>query len=180
MKRAGLLAVGAVVLGLAYAPKAQAAFGLFGGMHGSALSHYVTDTATDPIKGGLIGISYGYQVGADLEWGRLWLQPQFDMDYVWVGDYEAATYREYRYDNPSAVIPLMFRIVRSNLAFGIGPFYKVTLGDQSDPDWGVTLAMKKPFAGKLYWNLQMHLGFQQQDEGGNRQQINAGIGYAFK
>ncbi len=180
MKRKWVVAVGAVLLGLASAPSARAGIGLFGGMHGSGLSHYTIDGATDPIKGGLIGVSYGYQAGADLEWGKLWLQPQFDMDYVWVGDYGAPVYAEYRYDNPSVVIPLMLRIMRSNLSFGIGPFYKVTLGDQSDPDWGATVALKKPFAGKLYWNFQMHLGFVEQDEGANRQQFNFGLGYAFK
>ena len=163
------------------ATEARAELAVFGGLHGSGLSHFKNTAvgANDPIKGGLIGVSSGYQLGVDLIAGPIWFQPQFDMDYVWVGDYSGA-YFERRYENPSLLLPLMYRKAIGGFSAGGGLFYKMRMSDDGDRDWGFTFAAKKPIVGRVFWNFNIHIGLQEQAQSALRQQFNFGLGFNLK
>ncbi len=162
---------------------ARAEIAIFGGLHGAGLSHYKTTLpggATDPVKGGLIGISNGYQVGLDMIAGPIWFQPQYDMDYAFVGNYTTGTYFDRRYDNPGLILPIMYRKVIAGFSLGAGIYYRYKLSDEADSDAGFSFAMKKPLKGKLFWNAIMQLGVRESPEQANRQQIGLGIGINLK
>ncbi len=157
--------------------QAGAEIGLIGGLHGGSMHHAKVDEA-DAIKGGLIGLNYGYQVGVDVGLGPLWFTPMFMANNVWISDYQAGNPPpDVRYANTGVSLPLMYRIRKGTSSGGLGVFYRHPLSDAADQDSGLALGFSVGAKGRLYGNFLMLGSLREQAQGGAAIQgcLNLGI-----
>jgi hypothetical protein len=178
-----ILALSMVFAGsLAHAADSGAGLGVFGGFHGGALSHYGSGAASDPVKEGIIGLTYGYQLGLDLGAGPLWAQIIYIGSNTWATDYRAAGTEkpDVRYANMTLTVPLMYAITKNNFTIGFGAYYSEPLSYESQRDLGMALAAKTKLGGKFYAGFDWLGGFREQAQGGNNLQFLLNLGYSFK
>lgn len=173
-----------LVLAVISAPTPAAAAGLsfYGGLHGGPINKYSAPSATDPVKGGLLGINYGYQAGVSLEAGPIWTGAMYSATNTWSGDYRStATPRpEVRYLSSTLVLPLMYRISKGAGAVGFGAYYAHPLTDESDRNSGLMLSVKAPLKGRLYAGVNVLGGFRDIPSGGQPIQTCVSLGMNLK
>ena len=164
------------------AAESGAGLGMFGGFHGGILSHYGSGAASDPVKEGTIGVTYGYQVGFDLGAGPLWAQIIYMGSNTWATDYKAGLTPnpEPRYANMTLTVPLMYAISKNNFTIGFGGYYSEPLSYESQRDLGIVLAAKTKLGGKFYAGFDWFGGLREQAQAGNNLQFLLNLGYSFK
>ncbi len=183
MLRAGL-GILCVLLGILQAQGAHAGphLGMIAGMHGGVLSHYSNGSVTDPVKEGIIGHTYGYQVGLDLGAGPLWVQVLYLGSSTRVTDYQSGLTPnpELRYMNRTLTVPILYAVTKNRLTLGIGAYYSHPLSIESQRDLGMVIAAKTRLGQKLFASLDWLGGFREQAQGGNNLQFLLNLGYSFK
>lgn len=178
-----LLGASLVIGGLATATGARAdGLSFYGGLHGGTISKYTAPSATDPVKGGMLGVNYGYQAGVSFEAGPIWTGAMYSASNTWSGDYNSsATPRpEVRYLSSTLVLPLMYRIAKGPGAVGVGVYYAHPLTDQSDRNSGLMLSANVPLKGKIYAGVNVLGGFRDIPSGGQPIQTCVSIGMNLK
>ncbi len=183
MLRAGL-GILCVLLGILQAQGAHAGphLGMIAGMHGGVLSHYSNGSVTDPVKEGIIGHTYGYQVGLDLGAGPLWVQVLYLGSSTRVTDYQSGLTPnpELRFMNRTLTVPILYAVTKNRLTLGIGAYYSHPLSSESQRDLGMVIAAKTRLGQKLFASLDCLGGFREQAQGGNNLQFLLNLGYSFK
>lgn len=165
---------------VAQAADGGVSLGAFGGIHGGTISNYSVDAdSTD--KKGLVGIAYGWQVGADVMAGPIWIKPFFQASNTFAGDYTQTPTVDYRYSNSQAYFPAMYRISKNNMNIGLGAFYAMPISDEAIHDSGLALAMNIPLAGgKATAGFHFMGGFRENTQGGQALNMGLNIGFKFK
>ena len=171
-----------LIVGVAPFSSALAGLSFYGGLHGGPLNRYTAPSPEEPIKGGLVGLNYGYQVGMNFEKGPLWTGAMYRGSYIFAEDYVSQTTPRavLRYANPSVVLPLMYRIAKGQSAFGIGAFYAHPLTDEAHRDSGFTLAANVGFKGSFYGGVNVFGGLRDYPHGGSSIQTCISLGYRLK
>ena len=153
--------------------------GLMGGIHAGGLIHNKSGD-TDPVKGGLMGVTYGYQVGADVSLAFLWAKVMYNASNVWATDYASnvGSPTDVRYSNNTLTAPLMFQIKKNNAAVGIGAYYSHPLSSSDQRDSGLALGFKFNQGGsRLFAEMLMLGSFREQAQGGNLLQYGLNLGF---
>jgi hypothetical protein len=154
--------------------------GAFGGIHGGTINNLSADTGVAN-KEGLMGIAYGWQVGADVMAGPIWVKPFFQASNTWAGDYTQTPTVDSRYSNSQAYFPAMYRISKNNMNVGLGAFYAMPISDEAIHDSGLALAMNIPLAGgKATAGFHFMAGFRENAQGGQALNMGLNIGFKFK
>lgn len=163
-------------------PLAHAGLSFYGGLHGGPLNSYTAPTPQDPVKGGLVGLNYGYQAGVDFEAGRLWTGAMFNASNIFADDYSSSTTPRptLRYANSTVVLPLMFRFPAGNNGVGLGAYYAHPLTDESHRDSGVMLAVNSVLKGQIYGGVKVLGGLREYSHGGMAIQTAVSLGYRLK
>ena len=152
-------------------------FGISAGIHGGLMEH-LTNGTNDPVKQGTMGITYGYQAGADAELWFLWIKALYIANNVWAVDYKSgkAPAPDVRYLNETLTTPVMYMIRKGAYSGGVGPFYSFPFSQKDRRDWGLSIAFKTPIASsKLYFEFMFLGGFIEEPQGGTQVQGQLGL-----
>jgi hypothetical protein len=154
--------------------------GVVGGLTAGSINHFKSGTASDPVKGGLIGITYGYQAGVDVRAAFLWAKALYQANNIWVSDYTGSEITDYRFLSTTLTVPLMFRIQRNGTDAGVGVYYAHPLNSDSVRDSGMALSLSRNLGGKFFWDFMFLGGFRESAQRGYALQSQLNLGFKLK